>query len=98
MSIIQIKRHRWKRQLFTWINKVKLTKEKKAQKMWTTLSYTEDFVILTSAISGCISTSSSASLCGIPIGITMSAIWFKISAIFARIKKHQSIIKRKKKK
>ena len=66
--------------------------------MWTTLSYTEDFLILTSAISGCISISSSASLCGIPIGIMMSAIGIKISAIIARIKKHQSIIKRKKKK
>ena len=39
-----------------------------------------------------------ASLVGIPIGITSSAIGLKICAITAGIKKYKSIIKKKKKK
>ena len=39
-----------------------------------------------------------AYLIGIPIGITSSAIGFKISAITAGIEKYNSIIKKKKKK
>ena len=39
-----------------------------------------------------------ASLAGIPIGITSSAIELKICAITAAIKKYKSIIKKKKKK
>ena len=39
-----------------------------------------------------------AYLIGIPIGITSSAIRFKISAITAGIEKYKSVIKKKKKK
>ena len=46
---------------------------------------------------GCISSSSFASLVGIPIGITSSAIGFKICAITVGVKKYKSIIKKKKK-
>ena len=51
-----------------------------------------------STITGCISISLFASLVGIPIGITSVAIGLKICAITAGIKKHKSIIKKKKKK
>ena len=47
--------------------------------------------------SGCVSISAFASLVGIPIGITSSAIGLKICAITAGIKKYKSIIKKKKK-
>ena len=43
-----------------------------------------------------ISISAFVSLPGIPIGITSSAIWLKICAIPAGIKKYKSIIKKKK--
>ena len=39
-----------------------------------------------------------ASLVGIPLGITSSAIGLKLCAITAGIKKYKSIIKKKKKK
>ena len=71
---------------------------KKHKKMRTTLNYTEHFLILASAITGCVSISSFASLVGIPIGIMSSAIGLKICAINAGIKKYKSIIKIKKKK
>ena len=71
---------------------------KKHGRVCTTLNYIEHFLILVSTITGCISTSSFASLLGIPIGITSSAIGLKICAITAGIKKYKSIIKKKKKK
>ena len=49
-------------------------------------------------MTGCVSISAFASLVGIPIGITSSAIGLKICAITAGIKKYKSIIKKKKKK
>ena len=58
----------------------------------------ERFPILASTITGCISVSAFASLIGIPIGITSSAIGLKVCAITAGIKKYKSIIKKKKKK
>ena len=64
----------------------------------TTLNYLEHFSLLGSAISGCISISAFASLLGIHIGITKSAIRLKICAIAAGIKKYKSIIKKKKNK
>ena len=64
----------------------------------TILNYLEHFSLLGSAISGCISISDFASLLGIHIGITKSAIRLKICAIAARIKKYKSIIKKKKNK
>ena len=69
---------------------------RKHKKVCTTLNYIEHFLILASTINGCISVSVSASLLGIPIGITSSAIQLKICAIAAGIKKHKSIIKKKK--
>ena len=71
---------------------------KKHGKVCITLNYIEHFLILVSTITGCISFSSFASLLGIPIGITSSAIGLKICAITAGIKKYKSIIKKKKKK
>ena len=54
--------------------------------------------MLASTITGCISISAFASLLGIPIGNTSSAIGLKICEIAAGIKKDESIIKKKKKK
>ena len=62
------------------------------------LNYFEHFRILGSAITGCVSISAFASLAGIPIGITTSAIGLKICALTAAIKKYKSISKKKKKK
>ena len=61
-----------------------------------TLIYIKHFLILDSAITGCISISAFASLLGIPVGITSFAIGLKIYAITAGIK-YKSIIKKKKK-
>ena len=47
---------------------------RKHEKVCTTLNYIEHFLILASAITGCISISAFASLLGIPIEITSSAI------------------------
>ena len=66
------------------------------KKVCTTLYYIEHFVILASAIIGCISISVFASLLGIPIGMTSSAIGSKICAKAAGIKKYKPIIKKKK--
>ena len=71
---------------------------KKHKKVSATLNYIEDFLILTSAITGCISISAFASWIGIPIGIMSCAIGLKICAITAGIKKYKSIIKKKEKK
>ena len=71
---------------------------RKHKKVCTTLNYIEHVLILVSTITGCISISHFASLCGIPIGITSSAIGLKICVIAAGIKKYKSIIKKKKKK
>ena len=71
---------------------------KKHKKVCTTLNYIEHFLILASTITGCISTSASASLLGIPMGIESSSMGLKICAIAAGIKKYKSIIKKNKKK
>ena len=62
------------------------------------LNYAENFLILASTITGCISISAFASLFGVPIGIASSAIGLRICAIAAGIKKYKSIIKKKKRK
>ena len=49
----------------------------KYKKVRTTLNYIEHFLILASAITGCILISAFVSLLGIPIGITSSAIALK---------------------
>ena len=71
---------------------------KKRKKVYTTLSYIEHFIILASTITGYVSISPFASLVGILIGITSSAIGLKICAITAGNKKYNSIIQKKKKK
>ena len=58
----------------------------------------EHFLLLASTITEYVSISAFASLVGIPIGITSSAIGLKICSITTGIKKHKSIIKKKKKK
>ena len=58
---------------------------KNHKKVCTTLSYIEHFLILTSTITGCISISAFASLFGILMVITSSAIGLNICAIAAGI-------------
>ena len=71
---------------------------KNHKKICTTLNYTEQFLILASTITGCVSISAFISVIDIPIKITSSPIGLKICAIAAGIKKYKSIIKKKKKK
>ena len=71
---------------------------KKHKMVCTTLNYIEHFLILGSTVTGSVSISVFASLVGIPIGITSSAIGLKIFVITAAIKKYKLIIKKKKKK
>ena len=69
----------------------------KDKKVCTTLNYIEHFFISASTNTGCTSVSAFASLLGIPIGITNFEIVLKICSIARRIKKYQSMIKKKKK-
>ena len=62
------------------------------------LNSIDHLLTVISTITECVSISAFASLVGIPIGITSSAIGLKIRAIIAGIKKNKSIIKKKKKK
>ena len=55
-------------------------------------------LILVSPITGCVSKSTFASLVGIPISITSSAVGLKFCVITSGIKKCKSIIKRKRRK
>ena len=59
---------------------------KKQKKVRTTLNYIEQFLIVGSTITGCISISIFDSLVGILIGITSSATELKIFTITAAIK------------
>ena len=70
---------------------------KNHKKICTTLNYIERFLILASTNTGCVSISAFASLIGISIRITSSAIGLKICGITAVIKKYKSMIKKKKK-
>ena len=83
--------------LFEEINQNELM-SKKHKKVYRFLNYVEYFPILISTVTGCVSTSSFASLVGTPIGITSSVIGLKICVITAGIKKYKSITKKKKKK
>ena len=65
---------------------------KKQKKVSTTLNYIEQFFILVSIITGCVSISAFASLLDIPTGIRSSAIGLKICAIAEGIKKYKLII------
>ena len=60
------------------------------------MNYIEHLLILISIVTGCVSISAFASLVGIPIAITSSAVGLKICVITAGIKKYKSIIKKKK--
>ena len=71
---------------------------KKHKKVCTTLNYIEHVLILVSTITRCVSIFVFASLVGIPIGFTSSAIGLIICAVTSGIKKYKSIIKKKKKK
>ena len=55
-------------------------------------------LILISKLAGCVSVSAFASLVCVPVGISSSAVGWKICAITAEIKKYKSIIRKKKKK
>ena len=66
------------------------------KKVYAALNYIEHFLILAFTVNGCISISAFASLLGISIRITTSALELKICAIAAGIKKYKSIIKKKK--
>ena len=68
---------------------------RKLEKVCKTLNYIEHFLILAYAITGCISISAFASLIGIPIGITSSAIRLNICVIAVGIKKYKSITMKK---
>ena len=69
----------------------------KHKKVCATLNYIEQLLILAFTVTGCIWISAFASLLGIPIGFTSSAIVLKICARAAEIKKYKSIIKKKRK-
>ena len=71
---------------------------KKHKQVYRVLNYFDYSLIVTSAITGCVSISAFASLVGIPIGIASSTIGIKICVITAGIKRYKSIIKKKKKK
>ena len=60
---------------------------KKHKMVCTTLNYIEHFLILGSAVTGCVSISAFSSLVGIPIVITSSAVGLEICVITAAIKK-----------
>ena len=69
---------------------------KKHNKVYRSFNYIEHWLILISTVSGCISISAFASLVGIPIGVTSSAIGLKICVITAGIKEYESINKKNK--
>ena len=71
---------------------------KKHINVYGVLNYIEHLLILVSTVTGCVCISAFASLVGIPIGNTSSAIALKICVITAGIKRYKSIIKEKKKK
>ena len=71
---------------------------KKHKKVCTTPNYIGHFLILAFTVTGCISIFPFAFLIKMPIGITSSAFGWTICVITARIKKYESIIKKKKRK
>ena len=58
---------------------------KKHKEVCVTLNYIENFLILGSKITGCVSISVFSSLVGIPIGVTSFAMRLRIYAITAGI-------------
>ena len=70
----------------------------KYKKVCTALNYIEHLLVLDSAVNECVSISAFHSLVDISIEVESFAIKFKIYAITAKIKKYNSIIKKKGKK
>ena len=68
----------------------------KNKKVSTTLNYIEHFVTLAFAVNVCISISAFASLADISKGIMSSTLGLNICIVIERIKKHKSIIKKRK--
>ena len=60
------------------------------------LNYFEHFLILVFAVCGCASVSAFATLVGIHLGVVSCAVELNIFILTAGIKKHTSIIKKKK--
>ena len=79
------------------INRHELMSKRHA-KLCSVLNYIDHSLVATSTITGCVSISAFASLVGIPVGITSSAIGLTICAITTEIKKYEPIITKKKKK
>ena len=79
------------------INKNELM-SKKHNIVYSVLNYAEHLFIFITLVTGCLFISAFASLFGIYVRITSSAIGLKISVIAAGIKKCKSIIKKRKKK
>ena len=71
---------------------------RKYKKVYTTLNYMKHFFVLASTVTGCVSIFAFASLFGVSVGTTSSAIGLKICAIAAGIKKYKSIINKENKK
>ena len=65
---------------------------RKHRKVCTTLNYIEHFLILASAVTGCISISIFASLLSIPIGITSFPIGLKVCAIIQNLPKNKKLV------
>ena len=62
------------------------------------MNYIEHLHVAISAITGCVSISTFASLVGIPVEIKSSVILLKVCAIIGGVRKNKSRIKKKKKK
>ena len=71
---------------------------KKYKKVCKFLNCIEHLLLIVSTVPGCISISPFASLIGIPIGITGSALGLKICVINAGTKKYKAVIKKNGKK
>ena len=71
---------------------------KKHKNVCTVLNYIEHLLTLVSALTLSVSISDFDSSVNISVGMTSSALWIKICAIFAGIKTYKPIIKKKKKK
>ena len=71
---------------------------KKHKKVYRVLNYIEPLLILISTVTGCVFISSFASLVGMPIGITSSALRLKVCVITVGMKKYKPKIEKKKEK
>ena len=86
--------HETKKYFVEEIEQSKLMSNKQ-KKVFTTLNYTDHFLLLVSVVTRCISISAFTILLDIPIGITSSPMGLEIYAITAETKKYKSIIKKK---